>query len=158
MCAKRHRVFVQTRNCLKSKDISHTSHSSHESTNQGSSKYPIFLSKLKYLLYTFFYCFCVQDCREIRGERFSPLNNILVVNNASREDRGIYFCITTLIHAEKSYKAQTSISVNVCKFSHLTSLLVWDTTYFLSFFFLKINRLSNLSLSSCGKGMQSLVV
>lgn len=54
-----------------------------------------------------------KDCREIRGERFSPLNNILVVNNASREDRGIYYCITTLIHAKKSYKTQTRISVTV---------------------------------------------
>ncbi|XP_053445836.1 interleukin-1 receptor-like 2 [Nycticebus coucang] len=53
-----------------------------------------------------------KDCKEIKGERFTPLGAMLTVNNVSVEDRGSYACQAWLTHMGKTYMVLNSITVN----------------------------------------------
>uniref|UniRef100_A0A2K6GY87 Interleukin 1 receptor like 2 n=1 Tax=Propithecus coquereli TaxID=379532 RepID=A0A2K6GY87_PROCO len=53
-----------------------------------------------------------QDCKEIKGERFTPLGIKLSVNNVSAEDGGSYACQARLTHMGKEYTVLNGITVN----------------------------------------------
>ncbi|KAL2774335.1 interleukin-1 receptor-like 2 isoform b, partial [Daubentonia madagascariensis] len=59
-----------------------------------------------------FQCLSEQDCKEIKGERFTPLGIMLSVNNVSAEDRGSYACQAALTHMGKEYMVLNGITVN----------------------------------------------
>ncbi|XP_004686236.1 PREDICTED: interleukin-1 receptor-like 2 [Condylura cristata] len=52
-----------------------------------------------------------KDCKEIKGERFTPLRMKLSVNNVSADDRGNYACLARLTHAGRQYSVLNSITV-----------------------------------------------
>ncbi|XP_012497319.1 PREDICTED: interleukin-1 receptor-like 2 [Propithecus coquereli] len=53
-----------------------------------------------------------KDCKEIKGERFTPLGIKLSVNNVSAEDGGSYACQARLTHMGKEYTVLNGITVN----------------------------------------------